>query len=138
MTRKNLVLRRSFSAALILAPILAAGCGSARDVIGTWEGAVHLDVTLPDGRPATRAFRRVIIVRRDGGQFKATLASPDEGLGEAQANDVTFKDGALNVVVPSRSETYDGRISPDGTELRGTLKQLQSDMPLVLKRASGS
>src|SRR5262249_1214575 len=123
--RKAVSIGRALCAATLLLPLLAAwGCGHKADVTGNWEGLI--DYGPPNGefgKPQETSMHVVLNIRNEGEQLKAILTIKEERMTEP-ADTVEFKDNTLRLkIVSKREETYEAKLSGDGTELLGEMKQ---------------
>ena len=115
---------------LIVSTLIVIGSRGAaaqsQSVEGFWAGALD-----------TGAFRLRLVLkfsRTPDGKLKGTLDSVDQGANDIPMTVVTFQNGALHVEMKSLGATYDGKLSPDGTQITGEFMQGGAKLPLDLKR----
>ena len=122
------MIRRSILVTAFAAVAFVA-TAAAQDIAGDWQG------TLKAGPQELRLV--VKIAKGDGGGWKATLFSIDQGGFDQgipvdsvtqQGSDVKFTVGAIR-------GAYEGKISADGASIEGTWTQVRP-LPLELKRAT--
>jgi uncharacterized protein (TIGR03435 family) len=101
---------------------------SNRSIEGTWQGTVH----TPDGRDLRIVLQ---IAKGDNGALKGTLYSIDQNGSPVAANSVSFEERTLRLESQLWGLTYEGRMSPDGNSISGTV-QSNGSYPLVLERAT--
>ena len=123
-------------ACLFLTLLALAGCGHKPNIAGRWEGPLDL-TPFAGGRPETSTFHVVLNIRDEGGRLAATYTADDSPEG-VPADSVELNNSSVTVNISRRHEVYHGSLSTDGSEIRGSLKHAPYDMPLNLKRASGS
>ena len=100
----------------------------AQDVAGTWQGTL----TGPERGTA----RLVAKISRDtNGTLNATAYNADRSAPAIPVSAISFQGLALRMTLPTMNATYEGRLSPEGNVIAGTLTQL-SAMPLNLVRAT--
>lgn len=101
------------------------------DVLGTWQGTMHT--------PAGHDPRVVLKIAKNGkGEYSATLYNLNQNGSPIAGSSVTFANGTLRFVNDFPGLTYQGRISADGKEIRGTMTRTTRPLPipLVLERAT--
>lgn len=99
----------------------------AQDFTGDWQG------TLKVGSQELRLV--VEIARGDAGGWKATVYSIDQTTDAIPVSSVTLEGSTLKLTVDAVRGTYEGKLSADGTFIRGTWTQGEP-MPLELRRAT--
>lgn len=85
----------------------------AQDIVGIWQGTLQIQ---------GRELRTQIRIVNEGG-LKATLYSIDQGPG-ALPGTVTMQGSGVKIAIPGLGATYDGRLTPDGGSIEGTMNQL--------------
>jgi hypothetical protein len=99
----------------MLVAMLSAGTVCAQDLTGDWQGTVT---------PVTRGFRLVVhIDKANGDAWKATFANIDQGTDRGlttPANSVTVNGSDFKFTLAD-GRSYEGKISPDGNSIAGTL-----------------
>lgn len=110
----------------LLALLLASRAGAQPpEMAGDWQG------TLKAGAAELRLVLHV--ARSADGTLAATMDSPDQGVRGLPVSALTLKDGRLTFKVENVRGTYDGTLSPSGTEVTGTWSQGQA-LPLAFTR----
>jgi hypothetical protein len=99
----------------------------AQDIAGDWHG------TLDTGQGTLRLVLH--ITKGDGGAYKATLDSVDQGANGIPVSSVTLKGSKLSLTVDAVSGTYEGDVNADATTINGTWSQGQS-LPLNFTRGA--
>lgn len=99
----------------------------AQDFTGDWQG------TLKVGSQELRLV--VEIARGDAGGWKATMYSIDQTTDAIPVSSVTLEGSTLKLTVDAVRGTYEGKLSADGTFIRGTWTQGEP-LPLELRRAT--
>jgi hypothetical protein len=113
---------------LALALGISTACAlQAQDIAGDWHG------TLDTGQGQLRLVLH--ITKGDGGSYKATLDSVDQGANGIPVNSVTLKGSKLNLTVDAVNGTYEGDVNADATAIKGTWSQGQ---PLSLDFTRGA
>jgi pimeloyl-ACP methyl ester carboxylesterase len=121
----------AFLAALWLAaPHLAfsddAPQADSSSIVGVWQGSLKVGGI---------ELRLLLRFAKDGENgFKASLDSPDQGAKGIPADAVSFDKGAVKVEIKKIKGVYEGTLSTDGTNIKGTWKQTGPALPLDLKR----
>ncbi len=104
---------------------------SPHDIVGTWQGALHLPA------PANRDLRIVNKISKDDkGQLKVTDYSIDQGGQAMVATSASFEDGVLKFSIDFIQGKYEGKMSPDGKTITGTWTQGPNPLPLNFDRAN--
>jgi hypothetical protein len=102
-------------------PLLAAPS----TMVGTWQG------TLKAGGIE---LRLVVYVSQTADGFAAKFDSPDQGAKDLPFDSATVADGTLTLTAKAGSAVYTGKLTEDGTQLKGTWKQAGQSFPLDLRR----
>jgi len=131
--------RKSLFIFTVLLIVTAYGCGRKADLTGRWEGPLDVGPAVGIlGKPAETTFHIVMTIGKEGERLKATLVSIPDSPVPIAAGSIVFKDGTLIAAFGKRHETFEGKLNSEGTELSGSIKQAPYDIPLVLKKTSGS
>lgn len=122
--------------ALVLAvgAIATAGVATATiesQIQGSWQGE------LPGGK-AGEKMRILLKVGLERGELVARVQSPDQDDREYIAQTIRLTDRRVEFFLMFISASYDGTMSEDGNEIRGTWKQRGVEAPLVFRRATGA
>ena len=99
-----------------------------KDITGTWQGT--LDVG--GGRTLRTVFK---ISKSDGNNLKASFYSIDQGGQAIPVNTITLQGTNLKLSIVALGGTYQGTLTPDGSEIDGTWSQ-GSAIPLNLKHVT--
>ncbi len=98
---------------------------SSLGVIGTWEG------TLDVGASRLRLVLHVDSAK--DGALTGRLDSPDQGATDLPLDSVSFAGNTLRFEMKSLQAMYEGKLDPDGMQIKGEFKQGQG-FPLNFKR----
>jgi hypothetical protein len=90
------------------------------------------------GKPAETTFHIILNIRSDDGRLGATFMSREEDREPVPADTVELNNSTISVKISKRKEVYEGTLSSDGSELRGSIKQAPYEIPLNLRRSAGS
>ncbi len=132
ISRSLLFVISSAIAAVNAAPAWQKAHSDAADIApqsiqGNWQGTLNSQF----GK-----MRLVLKVSKAAdGALKATMDSPDQGVGDLQIDTFIFKDSYLHFEMKAIQAVFDGGISRDGTEIAGEFRQ-GLVTPLVLYRDS--
>ena len=96
---------------------------------GIWQGSLQI---------GSVSLRIVFNVEIEDGVLRATMDSPDQGARGIPVSKVTLADSVAVFEVKAISGIFEGRLSADGSNLSGTLKQGGGVFPLTLQRAAAS
>ena len=108
----------------------AATTPAMRDIVGTWQGTLHIAAANRDMRILSK------VSKDDKGELKVTSYAVDQPGAVFAANKATFEDGVLKFSVDFIQLKYEGKMSPDGKTLTGTWTQRDNSLPLNLDRAT--
>jgi fermentation-respiration switch protein FrsA (DUF1100 family) len=97
-----------------------------KGLVGHWQG------TLKIGAIELRLGLNVS-ANKDGA-MTGTFDSPDQGVKDLPINEITVKEAEVKLQSKKISATFEGKLSEDGQELKGTWKQGASEFPLTFKR----
>lgn len=103
---------------------------SPRDIVGTWQGTLHV--------PAANRDLRIVnkITKDDKGQLKVVDYSIDQGGRPLVATSASFEDGVLKYSIDFIQGKYEGKMSPDGKTIAGTWTQGPNPLALTFDRAN--
>ena len=107
--------------------MLLASTVHAQDITGDWQG------TFKAGPKGLRVV--VQIAKEEGGAWKAKMYSIDQGTDPIHVSSVTLEGSTIKLIVEAVRGTYEGKLSSDGTFIRGTWTQGEP-LPLELRRAT--
>lgn len=109
------------------APVTA---GAATDIVGIWQGTLHI-------AQANRDLRIENKISRDSkGNLRVVDYSIDQGAQPLVANKASFEGGVLKYSIEAIGGMYEGTISADGKSLTGTWTQGPSPLALNLERVA--
>lgn len=108
---------------LLTGLLLIALLVSAQDITGTWKGKL----SLPMGQ-----LNLVFNISREGGFYKATCDSPDQGVNGIPTESATLTGYVLTIKIPAISASYKGELKEDG-KIYGAFTQ-GLPFPLVLEK----
>src|SRR5580658_5923483 len=103
---------------------------SATDIVGIWQGTLHIAQANRDLRIENK------ISKDDKGNLKVIDYSIDQGGQPLVANKATFEGGVLKFTIEAIGGSYEGTMSADGKTLTGTLTQGPSSLALNLERVT--
>jgi len=101
------------------------GAAAAQDIGGDWQGS------LKAGPSDLRV--RLHVLPRDGGGWKATFDSVDQGANDIPVSAITFDPPLIRFSIELIRASYEGRINLEGTAIDGAWMQGQS-FSLTLSR----
>lgn len=101
----------------------------AQDVAGSWEGLLEA--------PGGKLRIRLHIARGEGGALTAKMDSVDQGAIGIPVDLLTATDGTVKWAITRLGATYEGKLSPAGDTITGTLTQGIA-LKLDLKRMSAA
>lgn len=94
--------------------------------VGKWAGTVDF------GQP----LRLVVAISNESDGAHATLTSLDQGNAEIPVSTIEQKGTKLSLTVKAVGGDYQGDMSAQGDEIKGTWTQLGMGVPLVLKKSA--
>lgn len=110
-----------------LGPFAYAQAAPKTNIDDTWQGTLHAGSDL----------RLVVkIAKGSDGKLTSTFSSIDQGGGGIPVKTTTFSGGDLTLNVEVIDGVYTGKLSPDGTTIRGDWRQGDHTSPLMLARAT--
>lgn len=95
---------------------------------GVWQGE------LPGEEPGEK-IRLILTVVRERGILVARMRSPDQDNVDRIAQSVRLTDRRVEIYLVFMTAAFDGTMSDDGSEMRGTWKQHEYTAPLAFRRA---
>lgn len=114
--------------AFVAATAVRAQAPGSKAIDDTWQGTLHTP---------QKDLRTVLKVARAGdGSLAGTMYSIDQGAQPLKASSISFQDGTLKYAVQMLDLTYEGKLSPDGKSITGTVTQGNKPLPLVFERAT--
>ncbi|MGD0347323.1 MAG: TIGR03435 family protein [Terracidiphilus sp.] len=111
-------------------PSTALTPASPKDVLGIWQGTLHIAQANRDLRTELK------ITQAAAGEYKVTFYSIDQGGQPLAASKTTFQDGTLTFTMDAIGGKYEGKMSADGKTITGTWTQGPNPLALVLTRTN--
>lgn len=109
---------------LTLLLLLQPSCLAAQELSGVWDGTLTANsARLPV----------VLRIAHPDGEYRATLDSPDQGVGGIAIDSLSVRDGSLFFRIAALEASFLGQLRADGS-LSGTFTQFGRPFPLVLTR----
>jgi pimeloyl-ACP methyl ester carboxylesterase len=96
-----------------------------KGIEGLWQGALKI---------AGQELRLIVRLGKKDGALSGTLDSIDQGSKNLALDDVQFKDHQLRLELKAAKAVFEGKLSPDGSEIVGEWKQSGLTLPLTFKR----
>ena len=121
-------------ASQMAAPAPQPSTASATDIVGTWQGTLHIPKT--DQHPQIDLRLIFKISRTDAGALKAVWYSIDQGGQPSPIATVNFQGGVLKFTVTVVPRSYQGKMSEDGKTIAGTWMEDTTPIALPLERAT--
>jgi uncharacterized protein (TIGR03435 family) len=112
----------------------AAQPSSPTDIVGIWQGTLHIPKT--DQHPQIDLRLVFKISKTEAGALKAVWYSIDQGGQPAPIATVSFQDGVLKFTVTVVPRSYEGKMSGDGKSITGTWMEDTTPIPMLLERAN--
>jgi hypothetical protein len=101
---------------------------SPKDVLGIWQGTLHITQANRDLRTELQ------IAQAAAGEYKVAFYSIDQGGRPLVATKTTFENGTLIFTMDLIGGRYERKMSPDGNTITGTWTQGPTSLPLNLAR----
>lgn len=112
----------------------AAAATPNHDIVGTWQGTLH--VPAANNRPGLDLRIVNQITRTDKGALKVVDYSIDQGGQGMTATSASFENGVFKYAIQFIDGSYEGTMSKDGNSISGTWTQGPHPLPLLLERAT--
>ena len=112
------------------APAATPAPASSTDIVGVWQGTLHIAQANRDLRIEIR------IAKGSDGSYKTTFYSIDQGGRPLAATKTTLENGTVTFTMEMIGGKYEGKMSPDGKTITGTWSQGPNPLPLVLERTT--
>jgi pimeloyl-ACP methyl ester carboxylesterase len=113
---------------LLVVMALAGDAKPVFDPVGTWEGALNLEVMK-----LRLVFR---IEKGTDGKLTGLMDSVDQGAKDVELKTPTIEDGQLKLELKEQPAEFLGKPSDDGQTITGKWKQGGQELDLVLKRVA--
>jgi len=98
-----------------------------QDIAGTWQCTLHTGVDL----------RGVFQISKDeGGGYKGVFYAIDQTETPFPVTGITLDGAKVKISLADLGAVFEGKLSPDGMSIAGTLNQLSFTHPLALNRAT--
>jgi hypothetical protein len=107
---------------------------SPTDIVGIWQGTLHIPKT--DQHPQIDLRLVVKISKTDAGALKAVSYSIDQGGQSVPVATINFQDGVLKFTITLVDRRYEGKMSADGKSIVGTWMEGTTPIPLLLERTT--
>ena len=98
-----------------------------KGVVGHWQGALK-------ATPLIELRLTLEITNGTSGKATGVMVSVDQGNARIALSALTERDGVVHFETKSVGGVFDGKLSPDGSEMSGDWKQGGTTLPLVFKR----
>jgi uncharacterized protein (TIGR03435 family) len=107
---------------------------SATDIVGTWQGTLHIPAAASHPQIDLRLVFK--ISKTGAGALKAVWYSIDQSSQSLPVATVNFQDGVLKFAITIVPRSYEGKMSEDGKSIAGTWMEGTTPIPLLLERAN--
>jgi uncharacterized protein (TIGR03435 family) len=112
----------------------AAAPASTTDIVGTWQGTLHIPAAANHPQIDLRLVFK--ISKTDTGALRAVWYSIDQGGQSIPVATVNFQDGVLKFAITVVPRSYEGKMSADGKSIAGTWMEDTTPIPMPLERAN--
>ena len=112
----------------------APAASSSHDIVGTWQGTLHVAKTDQHPQIDLRLVNKV--TKAGDGKLKVLLYSIDQGGGEMPASSARFEDSVFKFAIQAIDGSYEGKMSADGKSIAGTWTQGGGSIALLMERAT--
>lgn len=103
---------------------------SPKDLLGTWQGTLHIAQQNRDLRTVLK------IVKAQNDEYAATFYSIDQGGQPIPVDKTSFDNGVMKFSIKGIGGSYEGKMSDDGKTITGTWTQGPNPLALVLERTT--
>jgi uncharacterized protein (TIGR03435 family) len=100
---------------------------ASRNIAGTWQGTLHSGLDLRG------VFQ---ISKAEGGGYKGVFYAIDQDPTPFPVTRIAVDGAKVKIAIADFAAVFEGKLSPDGTSVAGTFKQLSFTHPLTLNRAT--
>lgn len=101
---------------------------SREGLVGHWEGALTANPFVK--------LHLALDVTNASGKYEGTLISVDQGNASIPLTSLTETSGVVYLEAKIINGIFNGKLSPDGSEIAGTWKQVGQTLPLIFKRTA--
>ena len=112
------------------APPATAPPTSPTDIVGIWQGTLHIAAANRDLRTEIK------IAKAADGSYKLAFYSIDQGGQPIAADKTVFENGTLTFSMDAIGGKYEGKMSADGKSINGTWTQGPNGLTLNLERTT--
>jgi uncharacterized protein (TIGR03435 family) len=107
---------------------------SPTDIVGTWQGTLHVAAT--DQHPQIDLRLVFKISKTEAGALKAVWYSIDQSSESLPIATVNFQDGVLKFKITIVDRSYEGKMSEDGKSIAGTWMEGTTPISMPLERST--
>lgn len=104
------------------------------DIIGTWQGTLH--VAAAESHPEINLRIVNKVTKEADGKLKVLDYSIDQGGTPMTASSASFENGVFKFAIEAIDGTYEGKMSADGKSIAGEWKQGPNPLPLLFERTT--
>jgi uncharacterized protein (TIGR03435 family) len=112
---------------IVNAPVVRAQSAPAKDITGPWQGVL----SVPENG-AKRDLRILLQISKDGGRWKATTYSLDEGA-QPFGGTISLTGQSFKLPIPGLRGAFEGKLDPEAGTLTGVWITAAGSTPLNLK-----